>query len=230
MLILSRKIYANNSGNKEWAAAQLRKQKENFITAYNANGQVIPGGGTPEYSWYKRKKKFADIRADLEAQGADLSRTALAVQRVRIWERFGDNYFARDRMPLRTSKEELADYEYWIGHQDDAEFLQYLKNRGVNMHRTQDVVKQEENYFNYLYFVASEKHLPRGQRHRCLDGNTAKVSELAEEQRREDVLSRWQYNVLSNNIQCLPYCRINIRKEIAKIVAHYAAEDLKARR
>ncbi|MDR1453316.1 MAG: hypothetical protein LBJ25_05020 [Candidatus Margulisbacteria bacterium] len=215
-------VYTSNSNNKDWGLARLEKQKEYFVAAYNASGQVIPGSATLEYSWYKRKRKFADVRADLEMQGVDLSRTTLAVQQEQIWERFSGNYSFRDRMPARNIKEELTDYEYWIKHQDDAEFLQYLTDCNVDTHRTQDVVKQEKNYFDYINFIETARHLPKDQRRgERLDGITLKVSELDEEQRREDCLYRWQYNVLKGHIKCLPYCRIDIRKEIIRIVAYY---------
>jgi hypothetical protein len=224
MLIAEMKetIYTNNSDNRNWGLAQLEKRKEDFVVAYEANGGVIPDSSTPEYAWYKRKRKFADVRASLEAQGVDLSSTAQAVQRAQIWERFSAHYFSRDRMPARNNKEELNDYEYWIDHQNDTEFLQYLAEQGIDIHRTQDVVKQEKNYLAYVRFVETWKRLPKGQRHGCVDGSTLRVSELTEKQREEDFLSRWQYNVLKGEIKCLPYCRIDIRRELAAIVSRYS--------
>lgn len=223
MLIANAKetVYTNCSDNKDWGLARLEKQKENFVAAYNANGGVIPDSNTPEYAWYKRKRRFADVRADLEAQGVDLSSTVQAVQRAQIWERFSDSYFIRGRMPARNIKAELTDYEYWINHQDDAVFLQYLTDCGVDIHRTQDVVKQEENYLAYIRFVETWKRLPKGQRRGCVDGSTLRMSELTGEQRAEDFLNRWQYNVLKGEIKCLPHCRIDIRREVAEIAAYY---------
>jgi hypothetical protein len=214
MLIAAKKeiVYANNSDNKDWGLSRLKKQKENFIEAYNANGQIIPSGDTPEYSWYKRKRKFADVRADLEAQGVDLSRTKLAVQQMQIWNRFCDNYSSRDRMPARNIKNEFTEYEYWINHQNDAEFLQHLAGRGVDIHRTQDVVEQEKNYFDWLDFIKTEKRLPKGQRRKCVDGTVLRVSELDEKQRREDCLYRWQYNIQNDKINCVKYCRLEIKQ------------------
>jgi hypothetical protein len=126
-------------------------------------------------------------------------------------------------MPLRTSKAERTEYEYWIDHQNDGEFLQYLRDNGVDVKRTLDVLKQEKNFSVYFDFVQRQRRLPKDPR-----GNgTAfkkmrRMSELDAEEKQESFLARWQYNVLNGKIKCLP---VWIYRAVLYWVAFYNRRD-----
>ena len=129
---------------------------------------------------------------------------------------FVSNYIFRDRMPGKANKEEFGEYEYWIDHQNNAEFLDYLAKHGVDTRRNEDVLKQEQIFEKYMNWVKDNSRTPKNQRHKVPSN---KYADLPLDLQEEDFLYRWQSNVLNNKIKCLSRCRIDIRALVIKKVA-----------